>query len=244
MRDPANDTFMALRSKFDKRFPDLKSKKGNGPHYWLTHCLWEECHSEDAVRKTNRLHLIQLSIAEGHIILPELADVLLDEVRAWVKDAGSARWLTDKHKKTITRDSARRWWVRRRNELIEGASAPSGGKLAEKMREAGLPDDLIGLAIEMRLDYSAAARTSRYMEPEDWYRLQGRVKSEVASLRARLVSGQLDLAPAEFHALCLERMDVPSTIGAVAGEEYSAIRKGCMYDIADRCLLRFTRPSP
>lgn len=242
-RGPNSDEFKALHLQFDTRFPGFESKKGNGSHYWLTHCVWEERHSEEAVRKANLMSLIQLSIAEGQIVLPEPAEVLLDELRAWVKEAGSARWLTEKHKKIITRDVARAWWVQRRDELIAGAATPSGGKLTEKMREAGLPDDLINLAVEMRRDYSATVRTSRYMEPDEWRRLQGRVKSEVASLRARFVSGQLDLAPAEFHALCLDRMDVASTAPAGTAEEDSAVRKGCMYDIADRCLLRFTRPS-
>jgi len=72
--------------------------------------------------------------------------------------------------------------------------------------------------------------------------LQSQVKSEAMSLRARFFAGQLDLDGAGFHALCLERMDAVNAERPEGSEDLSAFLKGCMYDIADRCLLRFSRP--
>ena len=89
-----------------------------------------------------------------------------------------------------------------------------------------------------------AARTSHYMEPTEREALQSRVKSEVMSLSARFVAGQLDIDGAGFHALCLERMDTVNAERAAGSEDKSAFLKGCMYDIADRCLLRFARRAP
>jgi hypothetical protein len=111
------------------------------------------------------------------------------------------------------------------------------------MKDAGLPSELIKLAIDMRRDYAAASRTSRYLEPKEGERLQSRVKSEVMSLRARFVAGQLDLDGTEFHSLCLDRMDAVNADRGSAVEDRSAFLKGCLYDIADRCLLRFARPT-
>ncbi|HYN21291.1 MAG TPA: dsDNA nuclease domain-containing protein [Thermoanaerobaculia bacterium] len=231
--------FQALRMKIDKRFPNLKSPKGNGTPFWIDNCLWDVRHSEQNVRDSNLLRLIRLSGKEGRQLLPEQAEVLLDALRARAKAAGDAKWQPDRDQKIITREALRNWWERRTRELIDGAAAASGKKLREKMIEAQLPGELVGLALEMRRDYAAAVRTSRYMEPEEGDRLKSRVKSEVISLRARYAAGQLALNGAGFHALCLDRMDKINAERPAGSEDRSAFLKGCMYDIADRCLLRF-----
>lgn len=243
-READGKRFKALKSELDKRFPGVKSKKGNGASYWLENCLWDERHSAESVRKNNLLQLLCLSVKEGRPLLPEPAEVLLEGLCSLAKVAGKAKWEPDRDKKIITREQLRTWWERCMQELLEGAAAMSGGKLKEKMIEAGLPDELVSLAIEMRRDYASAARTSRYMEPEERERLQRRVKSEVMSLRASYVAGQLDLNGAGFHALCLARMDSVSNERLEGCENRSAFLKGCMYDIADRCLVRFARPEP
>lgn len=81
------------------------------------------------------------------------------------------------------------------------------------------------------------------MESEEGKHLQNRVKSEVMSLRARFVAGQLDLNGAAFHSRCLDRMDAVNAERPASHEDRSAFLKGCMYDITDRCFLRFARPT-
>ena len=110
------------------------------------------------------------------------------------------------------------------------------------MEDAALPNDLINLAVELRRGYAATLRTSQYMRGDEREQLQNRVRSEIVSLRSRLIADQLDLDGASFHALCVERMDAINA--EHGGEDRSAFLKGCMYDIADRCLLRFTRAAP
>ena len=242
-REANGERFKALKSELDKRFPGLKSPKSNETAYWIENCYWDVRHNEDSVRNGSLLRLMRLSSKEGRPLLPEQADVLLEELRAWAKDAGNAKWEPDRDKKIIIREVLREWWEKRMRELVEGAATPSGGKLIEKMTEAELPTELVGLAIAMRLDYAAAVRRSRYMEPEEGERLQNRVKSEVMSLRARFVAGQLDLNGAAFHSRCLDRMDAVNAERPAGHEDRSAFLKGCMYDITDRCLLRFARPT-
>lgn len=238
----AGERFKTLKSELDRRFPDMNSEKRNGTGYWIENCYWDVRHSEDAARNANLLRLMKLSIQEGQPLLPELAEVLMDELRAWVKEAAVAKWVPDRDKKIITRETLRAWWERRAAELVEGAAAPSGGKLRKKMVEAGLPDEVVGLAIDMRREYARVARMSHYMEPEEGARLQSRVKSEAMSLRARFVARQIDLDGVGFHALCIGRMDTVNGERPTGSQDRSAFLKGCMYDIADRCLLRFARP--
>jgi hypothetical protein len=236
--------FKTLHANLDGQFPGLKSPKGNGVNYWLKNCLWDVRHSEGAVRNDNLLRFIRLSIKEGLTLLPEPAEILLDELRALAKAAGDAKWEPDRDKKIILRETLYEWWRKRTRELIEGAATPSGGNLRKKMTDAGLPDELIELAVELRRDYAAAVRTSRYIEPEEGARLQSRVKAEVMALRANFIAGRLSLDASGFHALCLDRMDAVNAERPEGSEDRSAFLQGCVYDIADRCLLRFERPAP
>lgn len=218
-RESDDEKMNSLRCDLEERFPALVSTKGNGASYWLENCHWDQRHSEEAVRRDNLVNLLDLSEKEGRSLLLEPAEVLLDELRAWAKAAGDAKWEPDRDKKIIVRQTLRAWREQRICDLTESATI-SGGKLTTKMKDAGLPDELIKLAIDMRRDYAAASRTSRYLEPKEAERLQSRVKSEVMSLRARFVAGQLDLDGTEFHSLCLDRMD------AVNADRGSAVRDG------------------
>lgn len=242
-REIDGESFNRLRSELDNRYPDLKSPKSNTSSYWLEYCLWDVRESEAAIRKDNLLRLMRLSIAENRSLLLEHAEMLLDELRAQAKAAGDARWEPDRDEKIFTREALRKWWERRTHELIEGVTTPAGGKLGEKMTQAGLPDELVKLALEMRRDYAAAVRSPKYMDVKETERLRNRVKSEVLSLRSHFVDGSLVLDAAGFHSLCLDRMDDLNGDQLPEKEDCSAFLKGCMYDITDRCLLRFERPT-
>jgi hypothetical protein len=177
-------------------------------------------------------------------MLLEPAEGFLVNLRSLAKAAGAAKWVPDRDIKIITREALRALWDQHKRELAEGAGAPSGEKLQQKMIEAGLPDDLVGLALELRREYGALVRTPRYMELDEEEQLLNRVRSETLSLRSRLIAGQINIDGVGFHSLCVDRMDTINAERPQGSEDQSAFLKGCMYDIADRCLLRFGRPEP
>jgi hypothetical protein len=218
------------------------SKKGNGLEYWLANCLWQERPDEKAVRESNFSRLMRFSSRSGSPLFAEQLDQLLDELRLWVKKAGAARWRSHRDKKIVTRSQICSWLDRRLAELRTGVAMPSGGKLAGKMEEAGLLEDQVQMAIDLRLDYAKVVRTSRYMTTKNAGKLQLRVKSELASLRARMMAGQLQLDGQGFHLLCLERMEAINAERRNDTDDQSGFLKGCMYDITDRCLHRFSKP--
>ena len=189
----------------------------------------------------NKVRLFEIMQAAGRPPLSEHLDILLDELRMLVKTAGDAKWKPDKSRKILTREAFLTRWDACLAKLKDDASQPSGGKLTEKMNDASLTGTVVAMAIDMRLDYARTVRTSRYMQPDEADQLQGRVKSEVQTLSAKRAAGTLDLDGPAFHALCVERMDeINASLPAEQGDR-SAFLKGCMYDIADRCLLRFDR---
>lgn len=240
-RSQTNPEFEALATELEKRFPNLKSPKGNGLPFWLERCLWDVRNDLKAVQNSNLVRLLKLAIKDGHPLLPEHGEVVLEDLRHLAKAAGSARWKPDPRKKKISRADLRKWWMARIRACTEGASAPTGGKLRQKMTEAGLSDDMVNLALELRRRYASEMRTPRYMDSEGTDKVQDRVLSAIVSLRADSVAGQSTIDGATFHARCLARMEEVSKEVATHRGDPSAILKGCMYDVSDRCLLRFTR---
>lgn len=239
LTDPA---MASLMKAIQEKKPNCISKKGNGAQFWLQQCLWQERPDEKAVRDSNFSRLMRLSSSSGITLLPEQLDQLLDQLRLWVKRAGAARWLSNRAEKIISRSEMCAWLKKRLEALRAGVASASGGKLAGKMTAAGLSEDQINMAIDLRLSYAKVVRTSRYMTAKNAEQLQLRVKSELASLQARMMAGQLQLDGQGFHLLCMERMDLINSQRTANLEDQSGFLKGCMYDITDRCLHRFSRP--
>lgn len=240
-RKPGCEAMMALETALNVKFPGLRSPKNNGSGYWLENCLWEVRHDLKTVQKANTVRLFTLAEKAGQPLLLEQIDVLLTEMRVWVKAAGDAKWMPDKAKKIVTRAEAVGWWQQRMAKLAQGTNAPSGGMLAEKMKSADLPESLIAMAVELRLGYAAKVRTATYMEPDFMEALQEQVKSTAQSLSADLAAGLLDLGGPQFHARCLTEMNALNDTRPSGAKDQAAFLKGCLYDIADRCLLRFDR---
>jgi hypothetical protein len=240
-REPSCEAFAKLSAAVKAKLPDVTSQKGNGIDYWLNHCRWQVCHDQCSIRRDNILKIMRLAAKEGTVLLPEQAETIEDELRSWAYDAGRAFWTPDKAKKIISRTEVMSWWGTKLISISDGASFVSGGKLREKMDEAKLSEDQIRMALELRRDYALLVRTPRYMSENDALALQRRVKSGLASLRARQIAGQLAPDGAIFHSICIQEMDEISQSLPNKGEDQSAFLKGCMYDIADRCLHRFAR---
>ncbi|MCH9829776.1 MAG: DUF4297 domain-containing protein [Gammaproteobacteria bacterium] len=243
-RAPTEADFVALLAQLEQRCPGVKSAKDHGAAHWLERCHWDPRDSERAVRDANLLGLIRLSAQEGRTLLPEQAEAILRDLRDMAKAAGAAKWKPDAKKKMICRDSLRAWWEQRFEQMQSGVSVASGGKLAIKMKEANLSQAPIDLASEMRRLYAAEARTPRYMQADEAEQMRRRVLAEAMSLQAELVAGDLALDGEQFHALCLQRMDAINAARAPGAEDHRALVHGCMYDITDRCFLRFVKSSP
>lgn len=243
-RAPGQPCFNEMVAELKKRCPNAKSPKGNGASFWLERCFWDCRGNEKSIQNNNTLRLLQLARDEERLLLTDHALVLLDELRSRAKAAASAKWVPDRDKKIILRAELRAWWEQRTAEILSAAIDVSGRTLAEKMEAAGLPPDLIELARELRRDYSEAVRSARYLELDQGQQLARRVKAEMASLRSRVAAGELDVDGAALHARYLQAIDAIEAALPAGSLDRPAFLKGCLYDIADRCLLRFTGTSP
>ncbi len=239
-REPDCAALKHLKEQIDKKRPGLMSPKGNDSGFWLNNCYWQEHPGEEVIRKLNHANAFRISSAQNNPLLPEAIDAILEHMRTWVKMAGAAKWEPDRDKKIITRKHLIEWWNQRVADLTLSTGA-SGGKLILKMQAASLPQDVIHLAIDLRRLFTRALRTPRYANNENIEELLGRVRAEAISLRSRYAAGQLNVDAPTFHSLCLDRMDMINDERPEGEPDRSAFLKGCLYDIADRCLLRFER---
>lgn len=242
-REPGCDGLTTLKADIDKKHPGLMSPKGNDCSFWLDNCHWDERNNVEAIRNHNQLRVFQISSTQNNTLLPDAIDSLLDDMRLWVKDAGAASWDPDRDKKIITREELLTWWEQRVAELTSAGGA-SGGKLIRKMKDANLPQDVINLAVDLRRRYTKSLRTPRYAGDDNTEELLSRVRAEAISLRSRYTAGQLEVDAPTFHAMCLDRMDAINSERPAGESDRSSFLKGCLYDIADRCLLRFDRMAP
>jgi hypothetical protein len=204
--------------------------------------LWEVRSDEGAIARNNLLALVSIAHRENRPIFVDHGQILLEELRGWAKEAAAARWEPDRDRKIVLRSTLRAWWERRTTEILTGAATLSGDKLREKLAAAGGTEELISMAVELRRVYADSVRTPRYMAEADKQRLQALVKSELMSLRSSYAARQIDMSGLEFHSLCLQRLDELNRDRPSGTEDRGAFMKGCMYDIADRCLHRFSRP--
>jgi hypothetical protein len=247
-REAFAEDIAALTADVSNRLPGIKSPKGNECGYWLQHCEWDTRHDLDALKRDNLVCLLMLTQKAGTPLLFEQLEPLLDELRDMAKEAGAAKWKPYKAKKVITRAALTAWLAAKLAEIAARAGAESGKALAEKLEAINVPSDAIAMARELRLRYGAAVRTPRYLEADEMERLQWKVQSRVTTLRAQYAAGQLDTDGLAFHALCIEAMDVlAAQMGDAGGSDASddarpAFLKGCLYDITDRCMLRFEKP--
>lgn len=239
-REPGCEELTTLKDKIMEKHPELVSPKGNDCGFWVDSCYWDERYDESAVQTKNRLRAFQISSVSGNTLLPDAIDSLLNDLRAWVKQAGAAKWEPDRDKKIIKRSELLAWWDDRVAELTAAGGA-SGGKLVRKMKAAHLPQYVINLAVNLRRQYAKNLRTPRYADAEDTDDLLSRVSADVLSLSSQYVAGQLDVEPAQFHAMCIDRMDAINAERPAGTPDRSSLLKGCLYDITDRCLLRFER---
>src|SRR6266404_4570228 len=84
-RECDNPHVLEVKAEIEHRCPGATSPKGNGAAFWLEQCKWEVCHDRAALARANVLALLRLASREERLLLPEQADILLEELRLRVR---------------------------------------------------------------------------------------------------------------------------------------------------------------
>lgn len=228
-----------LVEAIEKKCTGAKSHKGNGSQYWVQNCFWHERHDEKAVKNENITRLCRFLHAARTILQIDQVEALYEELLKKAKDAGDANWKQNPQAKRFDRLSLEAWLESRVNSIRR--ENPAGGKLQEKLEAIKAPEDSILSAKELRRAFAAKFRTPRYQESNELLELVNEVQSEMHMARTKFWSGEIDITNSAFHGHCQQTAcAIPERIG-LNPSVFKPLALGCMYDIADRCMLRFER---
>ena len=218
----------------------VRSPNHNDAEFWARETCWQIAHDAAAEKCRNLERLHKVVDSNGHLIAPDQLEELYMRLVRKVWDAGTARYRKVPKEKKLKRADLLAWLKERLDQMLHPAQAP-GKRLEGKMARALLPTDAVQTALEHRSFYLMEIRRPKYLDVEDRPLLEGEISACLLALRSKLDAGELTDSGTQFHSRCLQQVDaIPSTIGC-SKTIPKAFLYGCMYNITDRCLHRFTR---
>lgn len=227
----------SLHKKIPAALLSATSPNGNGLLYWLQNTLWEVRHGDDAVRAANILGLTAAVHESGQFLAPDQVDELYARLVKIAYDAALAKWAVDPDAKRLSRGA----FTSSVGQLVFTATHPKAqrNKLRRKLEAAQLSSTIVASAERHRLAYRSERLRPKYVTTTaDADLLDLEVDAVLQRLRAQLEAGQ-QAEGAPFHSACTEELERMREKAAPAVPRFYV--QGCMYDMADRCLHRFTK---
>jgi hypothetical protein len=189
-------------------------------------------------RNLQRLHRAINGL--GYLLASDQLEELYAKLvrKAW--DAATAKFRKAPEEKKIRREELVAWLRNAVDQMLHPAQA-AGKRLENKMKRAFLPDDVVKTALEQRSDYLREILRPKYLDIEERPLLESEVSAALLALRAKLDAGELSDNGTQFHSRCLQRLGEISTSRLASDRIPKSFLFGCMYNITDRCLHRFTQ---
>lgn len=240
-RSSSAKILQALGVEMSKSVGDFRSANGRCCKEWAGLCTWHVKHSAEDVRNANLIKLMRIAKQWGSILFPDQAEDIYNKLSFMVQNAARAKHADAPGAKRILRDLVIAW-LRQEISRLEHPVAPGTGTvLKDKMRQAGIPDDVIENALEQRQHYRIDALTPHYQENNRRRTVERGVAAALHLMLGKFDAGQLGDSGVAFHTACLETLSsLPETLAVSPKPEMDFVF-GCMYNITDRCGHRFRR---
>lgn len=227
----------SLHKKIPAALLTATSPNGNDVLYWLQNTLWEVRYGEDAVRAANILGLATAIHATDQFLAPDQLDELYARLVKIGYDAALAKWAVEPQAKRLRRSD----FTSNVQRLVFNATHPTTqrNRLRRKLEAAQLSSTTVAGAERHRQAYRSERLRPKYVTTTaDADLLDLEVDAVLQRLRSQLEAGQYPDS-ATFHSACVEELE------RMRGESSQAVPRfyvqGCMYDMTDRCLHRFTK---
>ena len=228
-----------LVADLEKRIDGFVSKNGNGVRYWLEKTSWDVRQSDDSTANSNKLKLNRVSTNRGYHLFPDQLDEVYAAFLALARSAAVAVWGNAPDEKKISKTKLENWLDSQLMTRLHPAPT-AGTKLENKLQRAGITQGDITACFESRQQYLAERYSPKYLTHSDIQLVEGEVGARLHTLRAQLDAGILEDDGHKFHYECLTAMD---QLQEQLPDTPLAILQGCMYNITDRCVHRFRRPT-
>ncbi len=242
-RETRRTAMEQLEAAMTSKLGAISGPNGMDCRAWLEATRWHVAESCDAVENANTLELDRYLCQRGFVLLPEQREEHYKRLLHLVHEAAAARWDTAPGSKKITRAAFEAWADRTARDFALPSTGEAGGRLARKMKRAGLTKEVILLAEEFRLAYRKRSLEEDFVAPSPYQRL---IEDLRYSLHRRLValdSGQVEPG-SSFLAQCLDTVQAVYAKHSAGIEVQETFAVGCMYDITERCAHRFGAPEP
>lgn len=221
-----------LVRKVQEKKQILPNPKGQDVGQWFEQCVWEKApDSVKALESQNKIELEAYLQSERNKTLPsDCRDELYQKLLGLVYKA-----CLKGEKNKFTRLELDEWI----DSALEKVFSPKAGseKLVEKMESAGLSDSVIESAKEMKWQYITETLNNEFISRSSINKFKERAQFILNKEKIRFDNGDLSMSPGKFHEHCLELV-------VALGEKFSIdpnLATGCMYEIANRCQLRFLK---
>jgi Cap4 dsDNA endonuclease len=233
----SHTNFTKLSEKIENKLPGCQSPNGSDTSSWLSRTTWEVSHAADALENKNLLKLRKNICSLGMWLAEDQWDELYRKVLHKVQEAGRAEWKIDPEAKKICRDNFLKWIQKEVERSLHPSAKGTGVKLSEKMKKAAIPYESIEIAKEQRRAYRNSSLGNSYMDLSKRTQLEQETSAHLNLLLSQLDAGKINDDGIEFHTRCLEGL---SLIKSGRSDISLAFLQGYMYNLADRCVYRFT----
>jgi len=230
-----------LNAEARKRLRTFTSPNGRDCSFWLAFATWETKHDLSSVQNANLLALEHFLTSQGEYLAPDQIGEVYQKILAKVQASAVTDGFIYPLEKKIKREDMRQWLKQVAAAVAHPAVAGTGKALAKKMEVAGIASDSIQAAIEHRRSFRRERLQPQYLTGKDLRLVEEEVSAILLQLKSQLDADSLNDTGVRFHERCLL---------AIAGLQDSlsctdriplVLLQGCMYDIADRCVHRFTK---
>ncbi len=224
-----------------KSVGDFKSANGHDVSYWIPLVHWQVAHDIDAVYNNNLLKLMKIADDLGALIASDQCDEVYRRILVRAMDAAKASYKDNPEDKKCGKTEFTHWLQNVIDEITSARPECGGQRMADKMKQACLPDDMIDAAHVVRRRYINMLRNPKYLDLSDLKYAEGEVFAALQHLKSQLDCGEVPDEGAEFHHRCLDRLRQLREQLPTEPRPSQFFLDGCMYSVTDRCIHRFRR---
>lgn len=242
-----SDEFKKLVIKIKERFGGrfggdvITPESGADVDFWIDNCLWDK-RPDDIIQLENHNKILSEKVFKTKRVnvVPEHRDELYMKLLFLVKEASSKNISAFPGCYKILRSHLNIWFDQTLATLSNYNN--SDNPLRDKMQDAGLPSPVVRTAEDLHWRYREARLDPDYYGgPTAFKRLEDEIMSLILKLQAHQYSQGDAFDSILFHKYCIEEVyrvterdrlrefDLPEHIAA-----------GFFYQVANRCLMRFT----
>ncbi|HEV2247225.1 MAG TPA: dsDNA nuclease domain-containing protein [Terriglobia bacterium] len=240
-RAPDTDAIKQVRSSLSKKIGLFTSPNGNGVDFWIANATWTAAAEEAVILRNKRLlhQLLENNEVPAYI---DTVDQIYEDLVWRVKQAAEADWKLHRNSKTLERQELLQWLLAQATPL---PNLKHEQRLELKLKNAGMDQVAVDMAVSLRRQYIAELRQPRYLDTKSSTFFSDQVPAVLNRLRSELDSGQRTENGVTFHQTCVQAVsDIPNKLRShFESDPPDGFLQGCMYEVTARCRHRFVPPS-